>query len=163
VALGHIVGQIERFLAEATCPETTGARAILATALDDAKAMAGAMTGYLMAAQQNAKELYRIGLQSVPFLLSVGDLLIGWLLLRQAELAGQALAGDPGEDDRAFYRGQDRGGELLRQECAAAVEHRAADLRRRRPRGDGARRRGVLGPERNSVVDVNRESGRQQP
>ncbi|EKF21338.1 acyl-CoA dehydrogenase, C-terminal domain protein [Mycolicibacterium hassiacum DSM 44199] len=106
VALGHVVGQIERFLAEATRPETAGARAILATALDDAKAMAGAMTGYLMAAQQNAKELYRIGLQSVPFLLSVGDLLIGWLLLRQAELAGQALAGDPGEDDRAFYRGK---------------------------------------------------------
>ena len=53
------------------------------------------MTGYLVDSQQNARELYRVGLESVPFLLAVGDLLIGWLLLRQAEIALDALDGDP--------------------------------------------------------------------
>ncbi len=64
------------------------------------------MTGYLIGSQQNARELYRLGLESVPFLLAVGDLLIGWLLLEQAEMALRALDGDPGDRDREFYRGK---------------------------------------------------------
>ena len=68
--------------------------------------MTAAMTGYLIAAQENARELYRLGLQSVPFLLAVGDLLIGWLLLHQAEMAAAALDADPTDADRAFYTGK---------------------------------------------------------
>jgi hypothetical protein len=68
--------------------------------------MVAALTGYLMEAQNNSRELYRVGLESVSFLLSVGDLLLGWLLLRQAEIALRALDGDPDEDDRAFYSGK---------------------------------------------------------
>ena len=68
--------------------------------------MVTAMTGYLLDAQQNARELYRLGLESVPFLLAVGDLLIGWLLLNHAEIALNALDGDPSDRDRAFYNGK---------------------------------------------------------
>ena len=64
------------------------------------------MTGYLLGAQENARELYRLGLESVPFLLAVGDLLIGWLLLQQAEIALDALDADVSEHDRAFYTGK---------------------------------------------------------
>ena len=64
------------------------------------------MTGYLIDSAHNARELYRVGLESVRFLLAVGDLLIGWLLLRQAEIALNALDGDPGPADRAFYAGK---------------------------------------------------------
>jgi hypothetical protein len=42
----------------------------------------------------------------VRFLLAVGDLLIGWLLLRQAEIALTALDADPGPADSAFYAGK---------------------------------------------------------
>jgi hypothetical protein len=42
----------------------------------------------------------------VSLLLAVGDVLIGWLLLRQAEIALAALDGDPTPDDRAFYLGK---------------------------------------------------------
>ncbi len=106
-ALTHVVGQIQQFLdAEAARPELADARALLAAALADLQGMAAAMTGYLLAAQDNARELYRLGLQSVPFLLAVGDLLIGWLLLRQAETALAALDGDPKDADRAFYSGK---------------------------------------------------------
>jgi hypothetical protein len=45
-------------------------------------------------------------LESVPFLLAVGDLLIGWLLLRQAEIALAALDRDPAPAERAFYAGK---------------------------------------------------------
>ena len=61
--------------------ELADGRALLATALADVQAMTATLTGYLMSAQENARELYRLGLESVAFLLAVGDLLIGWLLL----------------------------------------------------------------------------------
>ena len=64
------------------------------------------MTKFLVDSQQHPSELYRLGLQSVPFLLAVGDLLLGWLLLHQAEIALAALDGDAHERDRAFYTGK---------------------------------------------------------
>ncbi|HEX2213605.1 MAG TPA: acyl-CoA dehydrogenase [Mycobacterium sp.] len=106
-ALAHVAGQIQRFVgSDATRTELADARALLGTALEDVQAMAAAMTGYLMSAQQNARELYRVGLESVSFLLAVGDLLIGWLLLRQAEIALAALDGAPPDAERAFYAGK---------------------------------------------------------
>ncbi len=68
--------------------------------------MTATLTGYLMSAQENARELYRLGLESVAFLLAVGDLLIGWLLLEHAEIALTALDGDPSDRDREFYAGK---------------------------------------------------------
>jgi hypothetical protein len=38
--------------------------------------------------------------------MAVGDLLVGWLLLRRAEVALAALAGDVAARDRAFYEGK---------------------------------------------------------
>jgi alkylation response protein AidB-like acyl-CoA dehydrogenase len=106
-ALTHVVDQIQKFLADdGARPQLAESRAILATAVTDLQAMVASLTGYLMAAQNDARELYRVGLASVSFLLSVGDLLIGWLLLQQAEIALQALDGDPDEDDQAFYTGK---------------------------------------------------------
>ena len=107
VALHHLVTQIEAFLGSADArQELADARSVLATALDDLQAWVNTMTGYLVDSQQNARELYRVGLESVPFLLAVGDLLIGWLLLRQAEIALAALDRDPAPAERAFYAGK---------------------------------------------------------
>jgi alkylation response protein AidB-like acyl-CoA dehydrogenase len=106
-ALQHVVGQIEAFLtSDAARPELSGARTLLATALGDLQAMAATMTGFLLSAQEEPRELYRLGLESVRFLLAVGDLLIGWLLAQQAEIALNALERDLSERDRAFYTGK---------------------------------------------------------
>jgi alkylation response protein AidB-like acyl-CoA dehydrogenase len=106
-ALQHVVGQIQSFLGSDTArPELADGRTLLATALANLQAMVTAMTGYLIGAQENARELYRLGLESVAFLLAVGDLLIGWLLLQQAEIALNALDGEVTEKDRAFYNGK---------------------------------------------------------
>src|ERR1700754_5162832 len=106
-ALAHVVSQITDFLdSDAARPELADGRTLLATALADLQAMTAAMTGYLMSSQENARELYRVGLESVRFLLAVGDLLIGWLLLQQAEIALNALDGDLSDRDRSFYAGK---------------------------------------------------------
>jgi hypothetical protein len=106
-ALHHLITQIETFLeGDDARPELAEARSQLATALDDLQAWLNTMTGYLVDAQQSAGELYRVGLESVRFLLAVGDLLIGWLLLRQAEIALAALDGDPAPADGVFYAGK---------------------------------------------------------
>ena len=106
-ALGHVAGQIQAFLdADSARPELAESRQALATALADLQAMVATMTGYLMASQQNPRDLYRLGLESVPFLLAVGDVLIGWLLLRGAEIALKAIDAGPSDRDRAFYEGK---------------------------------------------------------
>ena len=107
VALQHVVTQIQKFLdSETARPELADGRTLLATALSDAQAMTATLTGYLMSAQENARELYRLGLASVAYLLAIGDLLIGWLLLAHAEVALNALDANPSDRDREFYAGK---------------------------------------------------------
>jgi alkylation response protein AidB-like acyl-CoA dehydrogenase len=106
-SLTHLVKQIESFIdSDDARPELADARAALATAVDDLQGWVATMTGYLVDSQQSAAELYRVGLESVPFLMAVGDVLIGWLLLRQAEIALAALDGDPSPADQSFYAGK---------------------------------------------------------
>ena len=105
-ALTHLLGQVQAFLdRESARPEIADGRAALAAAVADAQGMVGAMTGYLIGSQQEPRELYRVGLGSVRFLLAIGDLLIGWLLLEHAEIALGALEG-ASDKDRAFYQGK---------------------------------------------------------
>ena len=107
VALAHVAGQIEQFVKnESGNGRLKAERALLATALQDVQGMAATLTGYLMSAQQNPTELYKVGLGSVRFLMAVGDLVIGWLLQQQAAVAIVALDAGASGDDRAFYEGK---------------------------------------------------------
>jgi len=106
-ALAYVAGQIEEFVRnESGNGRLKAERTLLATALEDVQGMAATLTGYLMAAQENPTELYKVGLGSVRFLMSVGDLFIGWLLQQQAAVAIEALDAGAGGDDRAFYEGK---------------------------------------------------------
>jgi hypothetical protein len=83
-------------------------RAALAEGLGHVQAALGAMTTFGLASFERREEVYKIGLTSVRLLLAVGDLIIGWLLARQAEVALRAL--DDGEAlsdaERDFYTGK---------------------------------------------------------
>ncbi|MFO7163754.1 MAG: acyl-CoA dehydrogenase, partial [Mycolicibacterium hassiacum] len=107
VALNYVSEQIEQFIkSEDGNGRLKAERALLATALEDVKAMAASMMGYLMASQENPKELYKVGLASVRFLMAAGDLIIGWLLQKQAAVAVEALDRGADGNDRAFYEGK---------------------------------------------------------
>ncbi|PXX00260.1 acyl-CoA dehydrogenase [Mycolicibacterium moriokaense] len=106
-ALAYVAGQVDQFVKnEAGNGRLKAERALLATALEDVQGMAATLTGYLMAAQENSAELYKVGLGSVRFLMSVGDLLIGWFLQQHAAKAIEALDAGATGDDRAFYEGK---------------------------------------------------------
>ena len=106
-ALAHVAGQIQEFITTDTADgRLKGERALLNTALEDVQGMAATLTGYLMAAQEDPKQLYKVGTGSVRFLMAVGDLVIGWLLLRQAEIALTALDNGAEGADKAFYEGK---------------------------------------------------------
>ena len=100
-ALGVVVAEIQGFLAaESGNGRLKEERALLATALGDVQGMLAALTGHLM-----KMELHVVGQHTVRLLMAVGDLLVGWLLLRQAEVALAALGGETGRD-QAFYEGK---------------------------------------------------------
>jgi len=102
-ALGQLLGSVKEFAARDD-GELKQERAALAEAITHIEAMAGAMTGFLIASQEQPGEIYKTGLNTVRFLLALGDLVIGWLLLWHAEVAQQALDGGSGETD--FYAGK---------------------------------------------------------
>jgi alkylation response protein AidB-like acyl-CoA dehydrogenase len=103
VALAHVAGNIAAFIDNISGDRFKAECALLQAALSDVQAMTGTLTTYLLAAERNPTELYKIGLVSVAYLHAIGDLLVAWRLLVQADIAAAAL--DAGADD-SFYRGK---------------------------------------------------------
>ncbi|MFY9777694.1 MAG: acyl-CoA dehydrogenase, partial [Trebonia sp.] len=66
-------------------------RAALAEAASQMEAMLTVMTGFVVGSLDRPEEIYKVGLNSVRLLLAFGDLIIGWLLARHAEVAQRAL------------------------------------------------------------------------
>ncbi len=105
-ALGVVASEIQELIAaEAGNGRLKEERALLSTALADVQGMLAALTGFLMASVENPSSVYKVGQHAVRLLMAVGDLLVGWLLLRQAQVALGALAGDTGRD-QPFYEGK---------------------------------------------------------
>ena len=107
-ALHYLLGQVREFAAaEGGNGRLKAERAALAKAADDVEATVAALHGFLTASMQQPPEIYRVGLNTTRLLLALGDLIIGWLLGRQAEIAQARL--DEAElagPDRAFYEGK---------------------------------------------------------
>jgi alkylation response protein AidB-like acyl-CoA dehydrogenase len=105
-ALGHVVEEITAFLAvEGGNGRLKEERVLLATALADVRGMLGTLTGHVAAAAREPARIHRAGQHTVRLLMALGDLLVGWLLLRRAQVALEVL--DAGTTrDRAFYEGK---------------------------------------------------------
>jgi len=108
VAVRTVAGEIQQFIdAESGNGRLKEERLALGAALADVQAMIGTLTGWLMEAQSGTPEaLYKIGLSSRRLLLALGDLFVGWLLQRQAEVALRALGTDQPAAGKAFYEGK---------------------------------------------------------
>lgn len=81
-------------------------RELLGQALENVQGMIGALGAFAFRSQTEPAEIYKVGLNTNRLLLGAGDLIIGWLLLRQAEIATAALTAGPSAADRDFYTGK---------------------------------------------------------
>jgi len=112
-ALTNLIDQIREFAAaDNGNGRLKKERAAVARATDNVEAIVSAMNGYLGSSLERAPEIYRVGLNTTRLLLALGDLVIGWLLGRQAEVA-LAKLDEAGLDshpltpgDQAFYQGK---------------------------------------------------------
>ncbi len=85
-------------------------RELLGQGLEDVQGILGFMVGELMKSDpRNGGEitnLYTVGQNTSRLLLAAGDLVVGWLLLRQAAVALDALAAGASGKDKDFYEGK---------------------------------------------------------
>jgi hypothetical protein len=106
-ALTRLAAEIQAFAeSEAGNGQLKNERGLLATALDEVQAMVGSLVGFLTSTEEDVRNLYKVGLNTTRLLLSLGDVVVGWLLLRQAEVALLRLTEGVGDRDRAFYEGK---------------------------------------------------------
>jgi len=110
-ALRSLLGEITAFAAgEEGNGRLKPERTALARATGDVEGLVSALAGYAAASLERPEEIYRAGLNTTRLLMALGDLVIGWLLARQAEVALAALdgerAGALSAADRAFYQGK---------------------------------------------------------
>ncbi len=87
--------------------QLAASRELLGKALEDVQGIIGSLGGWAMQSQSgDIKELYKVGLNTTRLLMAVGDLVIGWLLIRQAEVALAALEAGASAKDVEFYKGK---------------------------------------------------------
>src|SRR6516165_575017 len=110
-ALRALLGQITEFAAgESGNGRLKPERTALARAAADVEGLVAAMAGYAGSSLERPEEIYRAGLNTTRLLMALGDLVIGWLLARQAEIALATLDSERADHmsaaDRAFYQGK---------------------------------------------------------
>jgi alkylation response protein AidB-like acyl-CoA dehydrogenase len=106
-ALAYVAGEIVKFIeSEAGNGRLKNERALLKQALEDTQGMLGSLIGYLTASQDEPQSINKVGQHTVRLLMSVGDLLIGWQLLKHAEIAIKALDTGASARDVPFYEGK---------------------------------------------------------
>jgi alkylation response protein AidB-like acyl-CoA dehydrogenase len=111
-ALTYLASQIQEFAKDLGQHEgrIDRERELLGQGLEDVQGILGFMVGELMKSDPrqggDVKNLYTVGQNTTRLLLGAGDLVVGWLLLRQAAVALDALAAGAEGRDKDFYEGK---------------------------------------------------------
>ncbi|MCP2325305.1 hypothetical protein HDA40_003812 [Hamadaea flava] len=106
VALDLLLAEMTDDLAAIESTEALKAAAeALRDAIEQVRAMVDTMLGWQAAAKDDVTEVYKIGQNTTRLLMTVGDLIVGWLLAKQAAVAATALP-DAAGADADFYTGK---------------------------------------------------------
>ncbi|MEV0403289.1 acyl-CoA dehydrogenase [Actinoallomurus sp. NPDC050550] len=124
-ALQHLAGQIKEFVeSDAGNGRLKNERALLGKALEDAQGILNPMIGWALGSMERPEEIYKAGLNTTRLLMALGDVVIAWLLCRQAEIALARLGGEVSDADRAFYTGKIAAAQFF---CATQLPKIAAE------------------------------------
>ncbi|WP_052847246.1 acyl-CoA dehydrogenase [Streptomyces avicenniae] len=106
VALTSLAEEIKKFLAEAQGgAELAGAREQLTRAVGELERLVGVLLTDLAGTEKDVRSLYKVGLNTTPFLMAAGDVVVSYLLLRGAAVAAAKLPG-ASTKDQPFYAGK---------------------------------------------------------
>ncbi len=101
-AIGMLAKEIGKFTESGG--DLSAEKAMLAKALEDTNAIMAKLIEFAMASEEKATEIYKVGFNTSRLLMSVGEVIIAWLLLREADIA-IAKSGNAGRD-ADFYAGK---------------------------------------------------------
>jgi alkylation response protein AidB-like acyl-CoA dehydrogenase len=125
-AFSRLTAQIADFAsAEPGSTPLARERRSLARALASVEAIVEQLRAWADDPLPGARGVHRAGLNATLLLFALGDLLVGWLLCRQAEIALVRLAGDLTPADRAFYTGKVAAARFF---CATVLPRLSSDL-----------------------------------
>ena len=102
-ALTKLAKEIGAFVA--TGGNNAAEKVELGKALEEMQAIIGLLVTHAMASQEKPEEIYKCGLNTTRLLMSVGDVIISWLLLRQADIAASKIGSATGKE-KDFYEGK---------------------------------------------------------
>ena len=102
-ALTKLAKEIGAFVA--TGGNNAAEKVELGKALEEMQAIIGLLVTHAMASQEKPEEIYKCGLNTTRLLMSVGDVIISWLLLRQADIAASKIGSATGKE-KEFYEGK---------------------------------------------------------
>ena len=106
-ALTAVSEQIQKFIATGEGGDALAAeREALGRAAGDLEAIVGKLIADVTASMEDVRNLYKVGLNTTRLLMVSGDVVVGWLLLRQAAVALAKLEAGASEKDVPFYQGK---------------------------------------------------------
>ena len=111
-ALTYLAGQMQEFAKDLGQHDgrIDHERELLGQGVEDVQGILGYMVGELMKSDPrqggDLENLYKVGQNTTRLLLAAGDLVVGWLLLRQAAVALDKLAAGAEGKDKDFYEGK---------------------------------------------------------
>ena len=119
-AIGLLAKEMGNFAASGG--ELIPEKAALTKALEDVNAIVAKLIEFTMESQEDPEKIYLAGLNTSRLLIAVGETIIAWLLLRQAEIA-IAKSANPGRDGD-FYSGKIAAAKFF---VATVLPHLSAD------------------------------------
>src|SRR5687768_11077988 len=111
-ALGDLSAQISHWItAQGGNGQLKEERGLLRQALDDVGAIVATMINDLRASladrsQGDPRNVYKVGLNTTRLLMTLGDVICAWLLLRGAEVALERLNSELPAEEKSFYEGK---------------------------------------------------------
>jgi alkylation response protein AidB-like acyl-CoA dehydrogenase len=126
-AFAALLAEIEKTLAEVDGAAFATERELLATAVNDLRGLGAWMGERVIGALRDPSVIYDVGRNTTRFLMAAGDVLVAWLLLRQAAVAAQRVS----SDGDAYYRGKIATAAFFAQEVLPLITAQVAIGQRR--------------------------------
>src|SRR5699024_4652401 len=105
-AIGKLAGEMKEFAnGDAGNGQLKEERKLLLEAVEHTEKIVELMVGHTMGAAEDPRELYKVGQNATRLLMVFGDVVLSWLLLRQAEVALDSIDGAT-DSDKNFYTGK---------------------------------------------------------